>query len=82
MKVQKNDANGGRDSNSQVCRKEDMGTFQDVTTSTMERGNSTPRGSDTVRSLQRETAGYTSRLGLGPALTFITVTISGFPSPR
>lgn len=30
-----------------------MGTFQDVTTSTIERGNSTLRGLDTVRSLRR-----------------------------
>lgn len=30
-----------------------MGTFHDVTTSTIERGNSTLRGLDTVKSLQR-----------------------------
>lgn len=35
-----------------MCRKDDMGTFQEVTTSTMERGSSTLRGLDTLRSLQ------------------------------
>lgn len=38
--------------NSQVWRKLDMGRFHDVTTSTMDRGNSIFRGLDTVISLQ------------------------------
>lgn len=39
------------DGNSQVRRKQDMGRFHDVTTSTIDRGNSIFRGSDTVTSL-------------------------------
>lgn len=38
--------------NSQVCRKLDMGRFHDVTTSTIDRGNSILSGLDTVISLQ------------------------------
>lgn len=46
-----------------------MGTFQEVTTSTMERGNSTLRGLDTVRSLQ-STRGFSIRLFNTPKFTF------------
>lgn len=37
-----------------------MGTFQDVTTATMERGNSTRRGLDTAMSLQKHQATITN----------------------
>lgn len=42
-----------------------MGTFHDVTTSTMERGNSTARGLDTVTSLQRRLLVTQAPSGLG-----------------
>lgn len=38
--------------NSQVCRKRDIGRFHDVTTSTVDRGNSILSGLDTVMSLE------------------------------
>lgn len=42
-----------------------MGTFHDVTTSTIERGNSTLRGLDTVKSLQSRLLVTQAASGLG-----------------